>query len=86
MFFHAEHEELRRAVRAFVDRELKPHVDTWEREGGFPKSLFRRAAEVGVLGAGYPEAVGGQGGDLFHQVVVMEELVRSGSPGWRAVS
>jgi len=76
-----DHQELRRQVRAFVDRELRSEVDAWEKAGTFPRELYRRAAEVGVLGAGYPESLGGQGGDLTHQAIVLEELCRSGSAG-----
>lgn len=84
MPFTEEHEALRRTVRAFVEREIAPHVDRWEREAAFPRELYEKAGDVGILGAGYPEEVGGAGGDILHQVVVMEELVRSGSAGLAA--
>ena len=45
--FTPEHDELRAAVRRFVDTEVRPHVDEWERAGVFPDSLFRRCGELG---------------------------------------
>lgn len=42
MIFTQEHEELRRTVRNFVDKEINPHVDEWEKEGRFPSMTFSR--------------------------------------------
>ena len=58
-----EREDLRKTVRAFAEREVLPHVDEWERLGELPRDLHRMAAQAGLLGAGFPEAVGGEGGD-----------------------
>lgn len=79
--FDESHDMLRQTARRFVERELRPHVDEWEEAGAFPRSLYTRAAEAGLLGVAFPEALGGGGGDLLHQVVVTEELTRSGSGG-----
>lgn len=65
-------------MRDFVRRECAQHIEEWERAGEVPRSLHTRAAEVGILGAGYPTAVGGQGGDTFHGTAVTEELVGNG--------
>ena len=40
--FTDEHEAIRRSIRAFVERELRPHADEWERAGDFPDDIFRR--------------------------------------------
>ena len=56
--FAAEHDELRATVRRFVDTEVRPHVDEWERAGHFPDSLFRRCGELGFLGLHYPLPLG----------------------------
>src|SRR4051812_28173704 len=77
--FSAEHEELRASVRRFVDTEVRPGVDTWEREGYFPDSLFRRCGELGFLGLHYPARFGGSDGDLATGLVVVEELARCGA-------
>jgi citronellyl-CoA dehydrogenase len=56
MIFTQEHEELRRTVRNFVDKEINPHVDEWEKEGRFPiHDIFKKAGELGLLGISKPE-------------------------------
>jgi acyl-CoA dehydrogenase len=80
-YFEESHNILRQTIRKFVEKEIKPHVETWEEAAEFPKELYAKAAEVGLLGVGYPEEVGGSGGDLFHEIVVNEELMRAGSGG-----
>ncbi len=77
--FTAEHEELRGTVRRFVDAEVRPHVDEWERAGHFPDALFRRCGELGFLGLHYPARCGGSGGDLATGLVFVEELARCGA-------
>jgi len=79
----ASHEAWRQTVRAFVDREVAPHVNAWDEEGKFPRELYRRAAAVGLLSLGYPEEYGGvrEGVDVFHSLVASEELARAGSGG-----
>jgi alkylation response protein AidB-like acyl-CoA dehydrogenase len=77
--FTAEHDELRMVVRRFVDNEVRPHVDAWERAGHFPDSLFRRCGELGFLGLHYPARFGGSDGDLASGLVFVEELARCGA-------
>jgi citronellyl-CoA dehydrogenase len=79
--FKEEHQIFRQQVRSFVENELVPHVDRWEEEKLFPNSVFKRAGELGILGAHYPEDVGGGGGDFWMSVVKSEELARCGSAG-----
>ncbi|OBA89739.1 acyl-CoA dehydrogenase [Mycobacteriaceae bacterium 1482268.1] len=76
-----ERDELRKTVRAFAEREVLPHVDEWERSGMLPRELHRKAAEAGLLGAGFPEAVGGEGGDGADAVIICEEMHYAGAPG-----
>jgi alkylation response protein AidB-like acyl-CoA dehydrogenase len=77
--FTAEHEELRTAVRRFVDTEVRPHVEEWEAAGSFPDALFRRCGELGFLGLHYPARWGGSDGDLAAGIVFVEELARCGA-------
>jgi acyl-CoA dehydrogenase len=79
--FSAEHEELRRSIRAFVEAELAPHADEWEEKESFPDSVFTRLGELGYLGLSYPEEYGGGGGDYLCSVVLGEEMIRCGSGG-----
>ena len=73
-----ERRQLRDTVRAFVEREVRPNMDQWERDGELPRSLHRKAAELGLLGVGFDEKVGGSGGDLLDTIVVTEELIQAG--------
>ena len=78
--FSDEHHALRESIRAFVDREVKPHADEWE-DTTFPDSIVRRMGELGFLGLSAPEQYGGQGGDYFCNLVLAEEMARSTSGG-----
>jgi len=79
--FKEEHQIFRQQVRTFVENELAPKVDQWEEEKLFPNSVFKRAGDLGILGAHYPEDVGGGGGDFWMSVVKSEELTRCGAAG-----
>lgn len=80
-YYTAAHETFRKTVRDFVDKEITPHVDTWEEAAEFPRELYRKAAEVGLIGLGFPEEYGGIPGDGFFSLLVTEELTRCGSGG-----
>ncbi|MFR9777427.1 acyl-CoA dehydrogenase family protein [Micromonospora sp. MS34] len=73
-----ERRQLRELTRAFVKKEVLPYLDGWERAGEVPRSLHETAAKIGLLGIGFPEKVGGSGGDLLDSIVVTEEIIRSG--------
>jgi acyl-CoA dehydrogenase len=79
--FSEEHEQLRESVGRFVAAEVAPHVDEWEEAREFPRDLFNRCGELGFLGLKFPEGYGGQGGDLLHDAVWIEELSRAGGSG-----
>jgi acyl-CoA dehydrogenase len=80
-YFTDDHDLVRRVAREWVRTEVLPHIDDWEEAGEFPRHLYRKAADVGILGVGYPEEYGGTPGDLFMQLVAWEEIARSGSGG-----
>lgn len=81
--YDESHEAVCDTVRAFVSREITPHVDEWEAAGELPRELHRKAAAAGVLGLNYPEEFGGTGTafNLFHGLVQTEELARPGAGG-----
>lgn len=79
--FTPEHDAFRASVREFVAREITPHVEQWERDGDFPRSLYQRFGEMGYFGLKYDESYGGSGPDFVADVVVAEELSRCGSGG-----
>ena len=75
MHFTQEHEELRRTVRNFVDKEINPYVDEWEKDGRFPmRELFKKAGDLGLLGISKPEKFGGMGLDYSYSIVAAEEF------------
>jgi acyl-CoA dehydrogenase len=80
----AEHDAFRDSLRNFVGREIAPHVDAWDEAGSFPRELYRRAGEIGLLGVGYPEALGGTPADGWMRLIATEEIARAGSGGLMA--
>ena len=74
-FFTEEHEIFRKSLREFVAKELAPNVKEWEENELFPNEVFKRCGELGLLGAHYPEEIGGGGGDWWYSAVWAEELV-----------
>ncbi|MGV8918384.1 MAG: acyl-CoA dehydrogenase family protein [Pseudomonas sp.] len=81
-YFEPHHKLIRDSVRRFVEREIAPFVDEWEEAEGFPRELYLKAGAAGILGIGYPEALGGSHeGDVFAKVAASEELMRCGSGG-----
>lgn len=75
LFETEEHVALREQVRRFAVREMAPHALAWEDAGEIPRALYKAAADAGVLGIGYDEALGGAGGDMTHALVAAEELL-----------
>ncbi|HEU0088561.1 MAG TPA: acyl-CoA dehydrogenase family protein [Pseudonocardiaceae bacterium] len=78
--FDAEHEEFRASVRAFLDKEVLPHLDAWEAAGIVPRDLFLRAGLSGFLGMAIPEELGGGGvPDFRFNAVLGEEVMHAGA-------
>ena len=81
-WYRQEHLDFRESVRRFVAREITPYVQQWDEAESFPRELYRKAADVGLLGLGFPEEYGGVGGiDYFHRLVASVELAQCGSGG-----
>jgi acyl-CoA dehydrogenase len=79
--FTGEHDMLRRTVRAFVEKEITPHVAAWEDAGQIPRELWRKLGALGVLGLEFPAEYGGGGADFLASVVLGEEMARCRSGG-----
>ncbi len=71
-----EQHQLRKTVRQFCETEIGPHVMEWDESQEFPEDVFRRLGELGVLGAVFPEELGGSGYSYVDYSLVMEELAR----------
>jgi len=81
-YYKPEHLALRETLRRFVAHEITPHVAAWEAQGGFPRELYAKAADVGLLGLGFPEEFGGVPGvDSFGRLIAGIELAQAGSGG-----
>lgn len=75
MIFNEQHSEIRRTVKKFVENEINPNVELWEKEGIFPAhELYGKAGKLGLLGISKPEEYGGLGLDYSYQAVFAEEL------------
>ena len=78
LFETEEHAAIRATARRFAEVHVAPHSAEWEEDEEFPIELYKKAAAAGITGIGYPEAVGGQGGDISHVLVACEELILAG--------
>jgi alkylation response protein AidB-like acyl-CoA dehydrogenase len=77
--FDAEHELFRDSIRSFVEKEIVPEAEAWERDGIVDKAMFRKAGANGFLGMEIPGELGGGGVDDFRfNVVINEEIQRAG--------
>lgn len=77
-FLTDERRALQDATRAFVAREVAPYLQDWEDSGEIPRSLHLAAAKAGLLGLGFPEEVGGEGGDLLDSTAMQEAFFEAG--------
>ncbi|WP_345938133.1 MULTISPECIES: acyl-CoA dehydrogenase family protein [Tistrella] len=80
-FLSADHLEWQDTLRRWVAREITPFVNEWDEAESFPRDLYRKAAEIGLLGLGYPEEYGGVPADRFMAVIAGRELARCGAGG-----
>jgi acyl-CoA dehydrogenase len=78
LFATEERRALRAMVHEFTEREIVPHLSDWEHAGEVPREVHKKAAAAGILGIGYPEELGGSGGDAVDAAIVTEELIQSG--------
>ncbi|MFC7449138.1 acyl-CoA dehydrogenase family protein [Rhodococcus daqingensis] len=76
-----ERKALRETVRRFAEQDVLPFLDDWERHGELPRELHKKAGALGLIGAGFPESVGGSGGDLVDAVTICEEMHYAGGSG-----
>ena len=79
--FNEDHEAFRDMVRRFIDKEIAPYHAQWETNGVVPRELWLKAGEAGLLCCTVPEQYGGVGADYLFDVVVFEEMARSGYTG-----
>jgi alkylation response protein AidB-like acyl-CoA dehydrogenase len=74
--FTAEQVQLRNMVREFAEREIAPHVLEWDEAQTFPLDVVKKAGELGLMGAIFPEDLGGAGLGYIEYSIIIEELAR----------
>lgn len=84
-FYTEDHIAWRATLRRFVEKEMMPYVNEWEEAGELPRELYKKAADIGLIGMGYPEEYGGTPvSDGFFGIVTAEEMGRMGAGGVNA--
>ena len=71
-----EHEQFRRTVRDFAEKEIAPHAGQWDREHHFPVDVVQKMGQLGLFGLTAPEEYGGADGDFTSLCVAIEEIGR----------
>jgi alkylation response protein AidB-like acyl-CoA dehydrogenase len=84
MYFTEEHELFRQSFRDFLQKEVVPHIEKWEKTGTIERFIWEKFGEMGFFGLNYPEAYGGMNLDLFYTVIFLEELQKIKSSGFAA--
>jgi len=84
MYFNEEHKLFREGFRSFLNKEVVPHIDAWEKSGKIDRFIWDRFGEMGYFGINYPTDYGGLDLDLFYTVIFLEELQRINSGGFAA--
>lgn len=80
--YREEHRIFRKSLQDFIEKEINPHKEEWEREGIIPKDVWRRMGELGFLGFWYPEEYGGYNADFLYSVIFTEELTKAKVSGF----
>ncbi|MBA1148189.1 acyl-CoA dehydrogenase family protein [Ectothiorhodospiraceae bacterium WFHF3C12] len=83
-FYTEEHLAFRDSLRSFVAKEIEPHAHEWDEAGSFPRELYAKAADIGLIPLGFPEELGGIEADLFYLIIASQELARPGLGGLSA--
>jgi alkylation response protein AidB-like acyl-CoA dehydrogenase len=73
----SEQREIQALARDFARAEIEPHAAEWDREHRFPRDLYTKLAELGLMGTCIPEELGGAGADFSSYILVLEELSRA---------
>jgi alkylation response protein AidB-like acyl-CoA dehydrogenase len=72
-----EQELLRKSVREFAESEIRPHAREWDEKQEFPREVFTKLGEMGLMGVVWPAEYGGSGMSTLDYAIVMEELSRA---------
>jgi acyl-CoA dehydrogenase len=84
MYFTEEHEAFRQSFKEFLQKEVSPYIDSWEKTGTIDRFIWKKFGDMGYFGLNYPEEYGGLNLDLFYTVIFLEELQKINSGGFAA--
>jgi len=84
MYFTEEHEVFRASFKDFLQKEVVPHIEKWEKTGTIERFIWKKFGEMGYFGLNTPEEFGGMDLDLFYTVIFLEELQKINSGGFAA--
>jgi alkylation response protein AidB-like acyl-CoA dehydrogenase len=84
LYFTEEHQLFRESFKDFLQKEVVPHIEKWEKTGEIERFIWKKFGEMGFFGIRYPEAYGGMNLDLFYTVIFLEELQKINSAGFAA--
>ncbi|TPV35521.1 acyl-CoA dehydrogenase [Paucihalobacter ruber] len=84
LYFTEEHELFRESLKDFLQKEVVPHIEKWEKSGTIERFIWKKMGEMGFFGINYPEAYGGLNLDFFYTVIFLEELQKINSGGFAA--
>lgn len=83
-YFSEEHELFRASFKDFLQKEVVPHIEKWEKTGTIERFIWKKFGEMGFFGLTYSETYGGLNLDLFYTVIFLEELQKIRSSGFAA--
>ena len=84
MYFTEEHRVFRESFRNFLQKEVVPHIEKWEKTGSIDRFIWKKFGNMGYFGLSYPEEYGGLNLDIFYMVIFLEELQKINSGGFAA--
>jgi len=84
LYFTEEHEAFRTSFKDFLQKEVVPHIEKWEKDGAIERFIWKKFGEMGYFGLSTPEEYGGMDLDLFYTVIFLEELQKINSGGFAA--
>ena len=84
LYFTEEHQLFRKSIQDFLQKEVVPHIEKWEKTGTIERFIWKKFGEMGFFGLKYPESYGGSNLDLFYTVILLEELQKIKSAGFAA--
>ena len=84
LYFTEEHNSFRQSFKEFLQKEVVPHIEKWEKEGTIERFIWKKVGEMGYFGLNTPEKYDGLELDLFYTVIFLEELQKINSGGFAA--